>query len=92
MDAAASIVRTGAPDLPQVIAVATFATGMIVSQGGGDKVDNAMDGLRAIAAGKKVDYDGASGPCDFTDAGDITDCQFRYDQVRGGQLTLIRVA
>ena len=63
-----------------------------VSQGGGDKVDNAMDGLRAIAAGKKVDYDGASGPCDFTDAGDITDCQFRYDQVRGGQQTLIRIS
>ncbi len=63
-----------------------------VSQGGGDRVDNALDGLRAIAAGKKVDYDGASGPCDFTDAGDITDCQFRYEQVRDGQQTLIRIA
>ena len=37
-----------------------------------------MDGIAAIAAGKKVDYDGASGPCDFTDAGDIVDCKFRY--------------
>lgn len=63
-----------------------------VSQGGGDRVDNAVEGLRAIAAGKKVDYDGASGPCDFTDAGDITDCKFRYEQVRGGQQTLIRIA
>jgi len=63
-----------------------------VSQGGGDRVDNALDGLRAIAAGKKVDYDGASGPCDFTDAGDITDCKFRYEQVRDGQQTLIRIA
>lgn len=63
-----------------------------VSQGGGDKVDNALDGLRAIAAGTKVDYDGASGPCDFTDAGDISDCQFRYEQVRAGRQTLIRIA
>jgi len=63
-----------------------------VSQGGGDKVDNALDGLRAIAAGTKVDYDGASGPCDFTDAGDIIDCQFRYEQVRAGRQTLIRIA
>jgi branched-chain amino acid transport system substrate-binding protein len=63
-----------------------------VSQGGGDKVDNALDGLRAIAAGTKVDYDGASGPCDFTDAGDISDCQFRYEQVRGGRQMLIRIA
>lgn len=63
-----------------------------VSQGGGDRVDNALDGLRAIAAGRKVDYDGASGPCDFTDAGDISDCKFRYEQVRGGRQTLIRIA
>ncbi len=63
-----------------------------VSQGGGDRVDNAMDGLRAIAAGRKVDYDGASGPCDFTDAGDIADCKFRYEQVRAGRQTLIRIA
>ena len=63
-----------------------------VSQGGGDRVDNAMDGLRAIAAGRKVDYDGASGPCDFTDAGDISDCKFRYEQVRAGRQTLIRIA
>ena len=63
-----------------------------VSQGGGEKVDNALDGLRAIAAGRKVDYDGASGPCDFTDAGDISDCQFRYEQVRAGRQTLLRIA
>jgi branched-chain amino acid transport system substrate-binding protein len=63
-----------------------------VSQGGGDKVDNALDGLRAIAAGRKVDYEGASGPCDFTEAGDISDCRFRYEQVRGGRQVLIRIA
>ena len=59
---------------------------------GGTKVDNALDGLKAIAAKQAVNYDGASGPCDFTDIGDITDCQFRYDQVKAGKITLVKVA
>jgi branched-chain amino acid transport system substrate-binding protein len=63
-----------------------------VSQGGGKAVDNAVDGLKAIAAGDKVDYAGASGPCDFDDKGDILDCKFRYEQVKGGKATLLKVA
>ncbi len=59
---------------------------------GGAKVDNAVDGLKAIAAKQAVDYDGASGPCDFTETGDIADCQFRYEQVQGGKLTLVKIA
>lgn len=59
---------------------------------GGAKVDNAIDGLKAIAAKQAVDYDGASGPCDFTETGDIADCQFRYEQVQGGKLTLVKIA
>jgi branched-chain amino acid transport system substrate-binding protein len=63
-----------------------------VSQGGGKPVDNAIDGLKAIAAGEKVDYAGASGPCDFDDKGDILDCKFRYEQIKGGKATLVKVA
>ncbi|WP_457094704.1 ABC transporter substrate-binding protein [Microvirga sp. P5_D2] len=63
-----------------------------VSQGGGERVENAVDGLKLIADGKKVDYDGASGPCDFTDIGDITDAKFRYEQVKGGKITLLKIA
>jgi len=63
-----------------------------VSQGGGEKVESAVAGLKLLAAGKKVDYSGASGPCDFTPIGDITDCKFRYEQVKGGKLVLLRVA
>lgn len=59
---------------------------------GGTKVDNAIDGLKAIAAKQPVDYDGASGPCDFTETGDIADCQFRYEQVQGGKLALVKIA
>jgi branched-chain amino acid transport system substrate-binding protein len=63
-----------------------------VSQGGGTRVDNAVDGIKAIAAGQKVDYDGASGPCDFTEIGDILDCRFRYEQIKAGKLTVLRIA
>lgn len=63
-----------------------------VSQGAGKEVTNALDGLKAIAAGEAVNYSGASGPCDFTDLGDISDCQFRYEQVKDGKLTLLKIA
>jgi branched-chain amino acid transport system substrate-binding protein len=63
-----------------------------VAQGGGMSVDNAVDGLKAIATGQKVDYTGASGPCDFDNKGDIVDCKFRYDQIKGGKFTLVKIA
>ncbi len=59
---------------------------------GGAAVDNAVDGLKLIADKKAVNYDGASGPCDFTDIGDIQDCQFRYEQVKAGKITLVKIA
>jgi branched-chain amino acid transport system substrate-binding protein len=81
------------------IAVAKEASGTAikdnirkVSQGGGKAVDNAVDGLKAIAAGEKIDYSGASGPCDFDDKGDILDCKFRYEQIKSGKFTLVKVA
>ncbi len=64
-----------------------------VSQGkDGDKIGNALDGLKLLSRGRTIDYDGASGPCDFTDTGDITDCKFRYDEVKAKRLTLIRIS
>jgi len=63
-----------------------------ISQGGGKAVDNAVDGLKAIAAGEKIDYAGASGPCDFDEKGDILDCKFRYEQIKAGKATLVKVA
>ncbi|WP_293865391.1 ABC transporter substrate-binding protein [uncultured Alsobacter sp.] len=64
----------------------------VAQAAGGAKVDNALDGLKAIAAKQPVDYDGASGPCDFTDIGDISDAKFRYEQVKGGKLSLVKIA
>ncbi|WP_138466723.1 ABC transporter substrate-binding protein [Poseidonocella sp. HB161398] len=63
-----------------------------VSQGDGKPVHTALEGLEAIAAGEAVNYDGASGPCDFTEEGDILDCQFRYEQVKDGAFTLLKIA
>jgi len=62
-----------------------------VCQGGGKPVDNAVDGLKAIAAGEKVDYAGASGPCDFDGKGDILDCKFRYEQIKAGKPVLVKI-
>ena len=81
------------------IAIAKAATGTAikdnirkVTQGGGKSVDNAVDGIKAIAAGEKVDYTGASGPCDFDDKGDILDCKFRYEQIKSGKFTVVKIA
>ena len=62
-----------------------------VSQGGGKPVDNAIDGLKAIAAGEKVYYAGASGACDFDDKGDILDCKFRFEQIKAGKPVLVKI-
>lgn len=59
---------------------------------GGAKVSTVADGLKLIAAKQPVDYDGASGPCDFTPIGDISDSRFRYEQVKSGKFTLLKIA
>lgn len=63
-----------------------------ISQGSGEKVYAAVDGLKLLAAGKEINYEGASGPCDFNEIGDITDVKFRYNRVEGGQLKFVKVA
>ena len=81
------------------IAKAKAATGVAihdnvrkVSQGSGAKVYSAVEGLKLLAQGKEINYEGASGPCDFTDIGDIVDCKFRYNKVNAGKFVLLKVA
>jgi ABC-type branched-subunit amino acid transport system substrate-binding protein len=62
-----------------------------ISQGGGTKVDNAVDGLKLLAQGKEINYEGASGPCDFTETGDIIDCKIRYDQAEKGKFKQVTI-
>jgi ABC-type branched-subunit amino acid transport system substrate-binding protein len=60
-----------------------------ISQGTGARVDSAVDGLALLAQGKAVNFEGASGPCDFTDTGDILDCKIRFDRAQGGAFKLV---
>jgi branched-chain amino acid transport system substrate-binding protein len=64
----------------------------LISQGDGVAVDNVVDGLTLLRDGQEINYNGASGPCDFTDIGDILDTQFRYEVVEGGQFKTLRIA
>ena len=62
-----------------------------IAQGSGVKVYSAVEGLKALAQGKEINYEGASGPCDFTDIGDIIDCKFRYQQVAGAKFKFLKI-
>jgi ABC-type branched-subunit amino acid transport system substrate-binding protein len=62
-----------------------------ISQGAGQQVFSALEGLKALAQGKDINYEGASGPCDFTDIGDILGCRFRYMEVVDGKLKFLKV-
>jgi ABC-type branched-subunit amino acid transport system substrate-binding protein len=62
-----------------------------ISQGDGQKVYSAVEGLKLLAAGKDINYEGVSGPCDFNEIGDITNCRFRYTQVKKGKLEFLKI-
>ena len=52
----------------------------------GVKVDNALDGMKALAEGKTINYLGASGPCKFLPNGDAASATFRFATVKDGKL------
>ena len=62
-----------------------------ISQGKGEPVDNAIDGLKLLAQGKSINYTGASGPCDFNEIGDISSATFRFDKVNQQQFELLQI-
>jgi branched-chain amino acid transport system substrate-binding protein len=62
-----------------------------ISQGSGTKVYSAVEGLKLLKDGKDINYEGASGDCDFTDIGDIKDCKFRFQVVEKGQFKLVGI-
>src|SRR5258708_1526532 len=55
-----------------------------IGDAAGVTVDNALDGLSALAEGRAINYDGASGPCKFAPNGDLAAANFRVSVVRGG--------
>lgn len=62
-----------------------------ISQGAGPKVYSAVDGLKMLRDGKDVNYDGASGACDFNEKGDIIDCRFRYSVAKAGKIEFLKI-
>lgn len=62
-----------------------------ISQGGGQKVYSAVEGLKLLAEGKEINYEGASGPCEFNEIGDIAGCRFRFSQVKKGKLEFLKL-
>jgi ABC-type branched-subunit amino acid transport system substrate-binding protein len=63
-----------------------------IAQGAGQPVDDVVDGLKLLAAGKDINFEGASGACDFTEIGDILTTNFRYEQVEKGKFKLLKIA
>ena len=59
---------------------------------GGRTIDNAVDGIKAISANQPIIYSGASGSCEFTEKGDVVNTFFRYEQIKGGKITLLNIA
>ena len=56
-----------------------------VSNPPGAAVYSFADGAKLLAEGKKVNYEGASGSCDFDQIGDILSAPFMVQQVRNGK-------
>lgn len=62
-----------------------------ISQGDGEKVYEAVEGLKLLEQGADINYDGASGPCDFDEKGDILDCRFRFSVAKDQKIELVEV-
>ena len=58
----------------------------------GKPIDSAVDGIKLLGAGSKVNFDGASGPLEFADNGDVKGVFFRYEQIKGGKLVVTKIA
>ena len=56
-----------------------------VSNPPGTVVYSFADGAKLLADGKKINYEGASGSCDFDQIGDILSAPFSVQQVRKGK-------
>lgn len=88
----ASLACLAAAIAPAVIGEGLRGVVRTISQGGGARVTDVVEGLRLLKEGRKIDYTGASGPCDFTDTGDILTCPFRYEIAEGAKLRTLRIS
>lgn len=64
----------------------------VTQQAGATVVDNVADGIKQLASGGRINFDGASGPLEFADNGDVKGVFFRYEQIQKGKLVVTKVA
>jgi branched-chain amino acid transport system substrate-binding protein len=57
----------------------------------GTAVHSYAEGARLLQEGKKINYEGASGSCDFDPIGDILSAPFAVQQVRKGKSELVTI-
>jgi len=62
-----------------------------VSNPPGAVVYSFADGAKLLHEGKKINYEGASGSCDFDQIGDILSAPFSVQQVRKGKSELVMI-
>jgi branched-chain amino acid transport system substrate-binding protein len=62
-----------------------------VSNPPGQVVYSFAEGAKVIQSGKKINYEGASGSCDFDQIGDILSAPFSVQQVRKGKSELVTI-
>ncbi|MBP8275754.1 MAG: ABC transporter substrate-binding protein [Propionivibrio sp.] len=58
----------------------------------GKVVDSAVEGMKLLASGSRVNYDGASGPLEFAENGDVKGVFFRYEQIKAGKIIVTKTA
>jgi branched-chain amino acid transport system substrate-binding protein len=57
----------------------------------GTAVSSYAEGAKLLGEGKKINYEGASGACDFDQVGDILSAPFSVQQVRKGKSELVTI-
>lgn len=62
-----------------------------IANGPGQSVDNPIDGLKLIRAGKPVNYTGAGSDVEFRPNGDFASRNFGHYVIRGGKNQLVKV-
>lgn len=64
----------------------------VTQDASGKPVDSAAEGLKLLAAGTRINYDGASGALEFETNGENRANLFKFDQVRAGKLVTVKIA
>lgn len=62
-----------------------------IANGPGEAVDNPVDGLKLIRAGKGVNFSGAGSSVEFNARGDLVNRNFTQYEIRGGKNTVVAV-